>query len=291
MRFHSLAILSALLFIPAARADDSADKKESNERLAQAARGLNEACGTQISVSYAWGSESGSSERPASQGPIYCVSIVEGLKSACSDEAAKSAIAAQIKTLACRFETGASKNKELDSYGGPVLQLSGTALAAFFDWNSSNLDSETAKWAAKKMLTPGQNGPVTVEAKKEQKEGEGHLAEAVAKLEEKCGTRIPVSYDFGSERGNAAKPAWQGFLYCKGVVEALQYSCESAKASIAKKVKSVACRFEVGASKKKELGPSGGAVLVLKSGVLNVSYDWATSNIEDEARKWVAKQK
>ena len=105
---------------------------------------------------------------------------------------------------------------------------------------------------------------------------------------DKCGAPISVSYDFGSEKGNAAKPAWQGYLYCKGVVDALDYGCEKAMAT-AKKVKSVACRFEAGASKKRELGPSGGAMLTLKSGVLSVSYDWASSNLEDEARKWFAK--
>jgi hypothetical protein len=131
---------------------------------------------------------------------------------------------------------------------------------------------------------------MSVEAKQEKLEGEQRFAEAITAFQDKCGAKIPVTYDFSSEKGFAARPAWQGFLYCKGVIEGLAAACEfeHAKDRVARAVKAVQCRFEQGSFKKTQ---GSGAVLGLKSGTLTASYEWTSANLDSEARKWVVQLK
>lgn len=140
--------LLGLLAVPAF-ADDAADKADGSKQLAEAVGRFNEQCSASLAVSYDWASEAAAPGKPAYQGPIYCKSIVEGLTSGCADPDAKAIAAAQLKTLACRYEAGVSKKKELDPYGGPLLVWSGTSLTASYDWASSNLEVEAGKWAAR----------------------------------------------------------------------------------------------------------------------------------------------
>lgn len=280
MRFPMLAVLVLARF---ALAQDP-DKKEGDDRLAEAAKALTTACGAKIAVSYDWNSEAASPGKPAYQGPVYCESIIKGLTTGCSDPVAKPVIVELIQKVSCRIEVGVSKRTE-----GPVLTLGGTTVSAAYDWSSSNLESESYRWLMKAMPTPGPNGPVTIEARQEKLEGELRFAEAITSFQGKCATKATVTYDFASEKGNAARPAWQGFLYCKSVIDGLGMACEfdHSSATMGKKLKAVQCRFESGSSKKTD----SGAVHSFKNGTLVAAYDWFSANLEGEARKWGARFK
>lgn len=282
MRDHARVMFLAVV-LPAvlAVASDEEDRQRGNEDLASSAQELNTSCGTKVAVTYDWASEGPSPGKPAYQGPIYCQGIIKNLTSTCTDTTAKAALVESIKSVRCRLEPGASK-KVAD---GAVMTMAGTTLTASYDWNSSNLESEAYTWLTKRLLTPGPNGPVTVEARKEKADGEQQLADAVTVFQEKCGAKVAVTYDFSSEKGHAAKPAWQGSLYCKQVLEGLAMACEIEKAKVGKKLKAVACRFEEGVSKKKG---ALGAMHTLKGDSLTASYDWESGNLADEARKWAA---
>ena len=275
-----LVLLSVVLLAGLARASDDEDKKKGNDELAEAVQQLNQDCGAKVTVTYDWASEAASPGKPAYQGPTYCKEVIKGLADGCTNKTAKPVLVELIKSVSCRFEPGASKKVK----DGAVMTVSGTALAVSYDWTSGNLQSETYFWLMKRMLTPGPNGPVTIEARQEKADGEQQFAEGIAAFQDKCGAKIAVTYDFASEKGHTAKPAWQGYLYCKQVLEGLALACEFDKAKVGAKVKSVECRYEDGAGKK---APDG-AVHTLKGSALTASYDWTSGNLENEARKWAA---
>jgi hypothetical protein len=264
------------------------EKKRGERELAEAVEGLNQACGSKIEASYDWSSEKASPAKPAWQGFLYCRGVLDGLKTMCSDAEGKPIFLENVKAVRCRFEAGASKSKALDVNGGAVLQLAGTTVTASYDWLTANIDGEAVRWAMKKMPTPGENGPATIEAKKERTEGVTRFAAAVASLNERCGAKIAASYDFPSEKGSAAKPAWQGYLYCKSVIDGLGTACSNpkGKAKVAKRVKSVACKFRKGAANDRRLDVGGGAVLEMKGTTLGAEYDWNSANIDGQAFQW-----
>ena len=81
-----------------------------------------------------------------------------------------------IKAIKCVFEVGAARQS---GKWGSLPSLEGTTIVVAFDWNSGNIDSDTAAWTYKKMLLPGPNGPETVEAKQERPRGATDLIDAV----------------------------------------------------------------------------------------------------------------
>jgi hypothetical protein len=290
MNRPALLACLALCHATAALADDAADRKDGDAQLAEAARRLEAACGKPIAASYDWASEAAAPGKPAYQGPVYCKDALGGLASACADEMGKAVISENVRSVACKLEPGASKKSPT---GGPLLALEGNKVIVVYDWASGNMDSDTQKWAMKKMLTPGPNGPATIEAKAERKEGEKQFAEAVTAFQKQCGN-IKVSYDFASEKGNDAKPAWQGYYYCRNVLQGLGNACETQgkKAVAEKKFNAIECRFEANASKRKDLDPEyQGAAHVLKGKTLTVLYDWTNGNLDSAAQKWLTKLK
>ena len=147
---------------------------------------------------------------------------------------------------------------------------------------------------------------------KEMKEQEQKLANAVLKMNEACGTKIPATFDWASAtKANAEmpKPAvdgdrqWlQGPNYCAGYVEGIASICVDeppAKSAVAQKIKRVECKFDASVTKKKS-GPLGASsdvagtppvphlfIAIGKDGTVKVSYDWFVANIRDEMRNWV----
>lgn len=270
---HKPAFLVVLLSLPALA-----------DELSDAAKQLAADCGATIKVSF-----DGKVELPgrsADQGPVYCRQALDGVRSACADAVAKGGVGETLKTITCRLEAGASKKTQS---GGPVVALENGALAISYDWNTSNMDSELQKYVMKTMPVAGPNGPTSVEAKKERLEGEKQFGEAVDAFKQQCGD-IGVKYDFASEKGNAAKPAWQGYYYCRDVLRGLGMACEhDGKKPVApKKFTAVECRFEKDASNRQDLDPEyQGAAHVLKGKTLGVFYDWASGNLDSAARKWL----
>jgi hypothetical protein len=266
--------LAAVLFAFPAVADE----------LADAAQQLASDCGANIQVSF-----DGKTQLPgrtADQGPVYCRQAIDGVRSACSDAVAKAGVGESVKTITCRLEAGSSKKTQ---YGGPAVSLEKGAMAIAYDWNTSNMDSELQKYVMKTMPVAGPNGPTSVEAKAERLEGEKQFGEAVAVFQKQCGD-IRVTYDFASEKGQPARPAWQGYYYCRQVIQGLGLACEAhgKKAQAQKKFTSVECRFEKDASKRKDLDPEyQGAAHVLKGKTLGVFYDWANGNLDSAATKWL----
>lgn len=277
---HKPAFLASLLLSLPALAQDP---------LPEAAKQLSAECGAPIKLTF----EPPRAELPGrtpDQGPVYCRQAVDGIRGTCSDPVAKAGVAETLKSITCRMQAGASKQTKS---GGPVLALEGGALTITYDWSTSNMDSELATWVMKAMPVSGPNGPVTVEAKAARLEGEKQFGEAVEIFKKQCGD-IGVKYDFASEKGNAANPAWQGYYYCRNVIRGLGSACESAgkKAVAQKKLGAVECRFEKDASKRKDLDRElGGAAHVLKGKTLGVLYDWNSANLEAAADGWLRAMK
>ena len=118
--------------------------------------------------------------------------------------------------------------------------------------------------------------PMKVEPKRA--EGEAKLTAAATELHKKCGATIAVTYQLPSEKAKPPKPAGQGSLLCRSVVEGLASACESdgKSAAVAKKVRAVTCRYS-----------NAGAALRLKGGAIEASFDWNSSNLDAQVRKWV----
>jgi hypothetical protein len=273
---HKPALVAVVLLSTLAFAQDP---------LPEAAKQLAADCGSAIKLTF----ETPKVElpgRPPDQGPVYCREAVDGIRRACSDAVAKAGVAEVLKSVTCRMQAGASKQTK---YGGPLLALEGGALTITYDWNTSNVDSDLQTWVMKGRPISGPNGPVTVEAKSARLEGEKQFGEAIEAFKKQCG-EISVKYDFASEKGNAAKPAWQGYYYCRDVLRGLGSACESGgkKALAQKKFSAIECRFEKDASKRKDLDPEyQGAAHVLKGKTLGVLYDWTNGNLDTAASKWL----
>jgi hypothetical protein len=260
------------------------ERQEAYKQLVETARDLEEKCGP-IAASYDWDSEKTSPGNPPSQGPLFCKSAVEGVLRTCGiDENTKKAIGTAIKAIKCVYQDGSARKS---GKWGPVPSLEGTTIVVAFDWNSGNIDSDTADWALKKMLLPGPNGPETVEAKQERPRGVIDLVDAVDEMNDKCGVKIAVDYDLRSEKPSPAKPAYQGYLYCKSLVDGLAKACETnekVKAKVGKKLKQLHCHYVTAASDKQKQG----AWLQLKKTLLDAAYDWDSANLADEMNTWAS---
>ena len=263
------------------------DRQSASTQLAESLKRTNEACGTTFEATYDFKSEPAA--KPSYQGPYYCESVVKGLGSACTNAVAKPIIVANIKSVKCHFVEGASKNPKLDASGGPVLSVAGGVLDASFDWASSNLDAETNRWLYEKWLTDDQNGPNTLQAKDELARGRADLAAALVSMNEACKSKVEATYDFASEKGNAPSPAWQGYMYCKNVLEGVTRACGLMTKHGVAKVKKLECAYERGVSTRKELQPWGGPTRKLTKEVLRFTYDWPTANVQDQVSEWVTR--
>jgi hypothetical protein len=260
------------------------EKQEGHARLVEAASALAASCGP-IAVSYDWASEAAFPGKPASQGPLFCKSAVDGFAHTCGlDDITRAVIGTTVKAIKCGFEEGSARKS--GHWGSQFAYADGTVTVTY-DWNSTNIESDTAEWALKQMLLPGPIGPEPVEAKQERPRGAADLHDAAVDLGDKCGVKIAVDYDLASEKPSPAKPALRGYDLCTNVVEGLGTACEQdqAKPKVMRKVKTLRCHFQTGASAKEP-----GAVFQLKKATLDVAFDWKTTNLADETRKWVGKK-
>jgi hypothetical protein len=262
------------------------EKQEGHARLVEAATALAASCGP-IAVSYDWSSETAALPgKPASQGPLFCKDAVAGFARTCGlDDITRAGLGTNVKAIKCLFEDGAARKS---GHWGPQFAFSDGTLTVTYDWNSTNIESDAAEWTLKQLPLPGPVGPEPVEAKQERPRGVADLQDAAADLFDKCGVKIAVVYDLDSEKVSPAKPALRGYALCTNVVEGLGTACEQdqAKPKVMRKVKTLRCHFQAGASEKQP----GGAVLQLKKTTLDAAFDWKTLNLADETRKWVGKK-
>jgi hypothetical protein len=273
------SVLIAVLLAGAAE-----EKQEGYARLVEAATALASSCGP-IAVSYDWASETAFPGKPASQGPLFCKDAVAGFAHTCGlNDITHAAIGTNVKAIKCVFQDGSARKS---GQWGSLLTFHDGTLTVAYDWNSTNIESDAAEWTLKQLLLPGPNGPEAVEAKQERPMGVADLQDAAVDLGDKCGVKIAVDYDLGSEKASPAKPALRGYALCTNVVVGLGTACEQdqAKPKVMRKLKKLHCHFQAGASEKEP-----GAVLQLKKTTLDAAFDWKTTNLADETRKWVGKK-
>jgi hypothetical protein len=125
--------------------------------------------------------------------------------------------------------------------------------------------------------------------RKEIERGQKALDQTLEKANKKCETKLKVTVDVKSFLGNIDKQ--HNFAsphsWCGSILDGMRRLCGDAdgKKSIQTKVGEVACHYDANATKEKlkRYGP----IFILKNKKLSAGYNLATSNIEEETKKFL----
>lgn len=127
------------------------------------------------------------------------------------------------------------------------------------------------------------------------------LTQSLPKLEEACGLKIAVVYDFDSEPKDLKEqsnghyePGW-GYSVCQAVGEYIAGMCSDAamKATVKAKLKSIRCKYvkDTTAQMYKKSDNLLSNAIQLKKGELTIEFDYRGSNTGEEAWKVLTRSK
>lgn len=274
--------------------------KESRARFEEELAKMNEKCGTSITATYDLAHEKYERERwdsankrwffePNPTGGQFqlkkgwgyglCSCAFKGIADNCDKDAFKAMIAKKVKSIECehrplnRFERELHDNFEKTHKDPPGYDLweyypaqmdsfrheyKNGVLKTYVDPDGSNCGAYTSKFVTRKLGFNEEEGLKAARAR---------FDEALASMNEKCGTKIDASYDFASEkyereRYDSANKKWffepnptggqfklqkgYGYDLCTCAFKGIEQSCgkDSVKAAVARKIKSIRCEHK-----------------------------------------------
>jgi hypothetical protein len=136
---------------------------------------------------------------------------------------------------------------------------------------------------------------------KDRKAAEDKLAAQLKDTNDTCGTTLAAAYDWASETKDPPKQAGLGPSSCSEVLRGIASKCSDgaeAMKAVQTKVKTVACKYNAGVTKKKSKGHGLATDLAgepavphtwleLVKGTLKVELDWMHANTKDEVAKYL----
>lgn len=264
-------------------------KKAEKKLKGDDVQSANKACGAKLKLRVDWKSFKGklTDKHSAAVAANYCVTVADGLRYACDKDDGKKAVKGQIKTITCRYDEGATRDK-LGRYG-PSLSLKKKKLTAGYAWDTGNIADETKAWAEDNLKVKGTK--LSLKAAREQAAAEAVLgADNLKDANKACKTELKVAVDWksfdGHFEGNHSRNS--AAYYCNSVLDGIRYVCSDdiGQEAIKEAVKSVTCRFDASITKDK-IGRYGPALKKGKKGSLEATYGWDTGNMADGTKAWL----
>jgi hypothetical protein len=306
----AVVVLVGVLAAPRpARADDAEDLKEAKDHFEGSLKAMNERCKTHITATYdlskekyererydgpnkKWiyepNRESGQFRLKKGWGYSFCGCALDGIAGHCDKDTFKELLAAKVKTITCeptfltRYEQELRENREknrkvpagMDEWEVSIAhdairhEYKDGVLSTFVDSDGANCGQYSSVWVPRKL---------GFEEQEHERESKGRFDEALAKMNEKCGTKITATYAldkefYQRERYDGPNKKWfmqpndttygqftlhrgWGYDQCACAFSGIMGQCDkdTFKEMIAKKVKTIECESRPLAKFEREL--------------------------------------
>jgi hypothetical protein len=220
----------------------------------------NRLCGTTITAAFDWTDatlidlETAEPTLAARQ----CGATMEALRSLCRTPASKQAVRAQIKVVACGFDSLDSKRPTLDFAGGTLrYQIDlrrGDAARAYVG---------ISRYLTDQLVIDGR--PIAVRDALES--DDERLEPYLRATNEKCGSNLTARYDRAGMPLDMLKDGYAS-SHCERAIEGIQRVCQDAagRNAVTKRLKTIVCHYKVPRS------------VELKDGVLDYYMDFTSFN-------------
>jgi hypothetical protein len=235
-------------------------KAQNESALAVDLDRANRLCGTAITAAFDWTDVALIDLETAEPALAarHCGATMEALRSLCRTPASKGAVRAQIKAVACGFDSFDSKKPTLDFADGTLryqidLRL-GYATRAYIG---------IARYLTDQLVVDG----LTLAVRYAMESDDERLEPYLRATNEKCGSNLSARYDRTGLPLDMLKDGYAS-SHCERAIEGIQRVCEDAagRKAVTKVVKTIVCHYKVPRSAE------------LKDGVLDYYMDFTSFN-------------
>jgi hypothetical protein len=235
-------------------------KAQNESALAVDLDRANRLCGTAITAAFDWTDVALIDLETAEPALAarHCGATMEALRSLCRTPASKGAVRAQIKAVACGFDSFDSKKPTLDFADGTLryqidLRL-GYATRAYIG---------IARYLTDQLVVDG----LTLAVRYAMESDDERLEPYLRATNEKCGSNLSARYDRTGLPLDMLKDGYAS-SHCERAIEGIQRVCEDAagRKAVTKGVKTIVCHYKVPRSAE------------LKDGVLDYYMDFTSFN-------------
>jgi hypothetical protein len=238
----------------------SAIKAQNESALAVDLDRANRLCGTAITAAFDW-TDAALIDLETTEPALaarHCGATMEALRSLCRTPASQGAVRAQVKAVACGFDSFGSKKPTLDFADGTLryqidLRLDYSARAYI----------GIARYLTDQLVVDG----LAIAVRGAMESDDERLEPYVRATNEKCGSNLTARYDRTGMPLDMLKDGYAS-SHCERAIEGIQRVCQdtAGRNAVAKEIKTIVCHYKVPRSAE------------LKNGILDYYMDFTSFN-------------